>query len=821
MKYTMLSVKRRALALLFGIGLAPVAGWIFLHSLVSPAMAQTQNVPMQHATPWTPAAPVIKPHIGTPTIPALGPSVTFNSRRWTPIGPAPLDSSSVNGNVSGRITGIAAHPTNANTIYIASAGGGVWKTTDGGTSWSGLTDRQRTLSMGAIAIGTDNPDVVYAGTGEANNSGDSNYGRGILISSDAGATWTLSTGPSDAFDRLTTSQIAIDPTDTRVAYAAMADRGINGLSGNTGIWKTIDRGTNWINTTASIDSTDPWSAVVIDANNTQTIYASVGNPNGAGANGVYKSTNGGTSWALLTNAPRGLAAGRIAIAVSNSNPEILYVTASGTGMTGSTSFGTLYRIMRSDNAGNTFTDLTGGTPNFMGAQGWYDTYVVVDPSDSAAVYVGGAAGTNSILRSTNSGVAWSDLSGGLPAPHADHHAAAFDPTGKLLDGNDGGIYRLDIPALPSWTNLNGNLETIQFYGIGLHPTDPNKAIGGSQDNGTELFTGSLVWTETDGGDGGFAKFSSTNGSRAYHQIPVPSFGPNFFRRSDDGGMTWSTKTSGIVAEQGNQNFVAPFDVDPANGDRILYGTKNVWESIDGGDTWTRLSSVGSNGWNPAGDSCNISNPIFCVDAIGLAPSNVNTIYAATGGTFATSSQIFVTTDHGATWTEHDLPAGNGRVNDIQVDPRNDHIAYAVVNRFGGGHVFRTADGGTTWTNISGNLPDEPVWSLQIGSPRGGKEEREVEARGQEDEDKENDEGTKRNKKPILYVGADDGVYVTTEGGTCWHRFGEGFPKVQVFQLELNRNLHILGAGTHGRGMWEIKVGKERGGRIGERSCDIK
>jgi hypothetical protein len=210
-------------------------------------------------------------------------------------------------------------------------------------------------------------------------------------------------------------------------------------------------------------------------------------------NGVYKSTNGGTSWSLLSAGPKGIAAGRIAIAVSKANSHVVYVTASGTGQTGSMPFGTLYKIMRSDNGGSTFTDLTPGTPNYMGGQGWYDTYVIADPKNAAIVYVTGSAGANSILRSTNSGVTWSNISSGGSSPHADHHAAVFDATGKLLDGDDGGIYRLDNPTAPSWTDLNGNLETIQFQGIGLHPTDRNKAIGGSQDNGTEVFAGSRVW----------------------------------------------------------------------------------------------------------------------------------------------------------------------------------------------------------------------------------------------------------------------------------------------------------------------------------------
>lgn len=753
---------KRACAGALVLGTASIG--MFLHPIVSAAEVQPPRALPQHVTPWK---RVPAPHLGA--VPARPRRAPLSSTSWTDIGPAPL----APGKLSGRITGIAAHPTQAGAILVTAAGGGVWMTADGGTNWTPLTDPQKTLSMGAIAVGSiPAPGIIYAGTGEANNTADSNFGRGILISTNGGATWSLSTGPSNAFDRLTTSQIAVDQTNASVAYAAMANLGTNGLCcANTGIWKTTNGGTTWTNTTTSIVSTTPWSAVVIDPNNSQTLYAAVGKFVGRSFNGVYKSTNGGGTWSLLSNGPpigpSGLASGRIAIAVSKANSQIVYVTASGTGQTGSTTFGTLYKIMRSNDGGSTFTDLTSGTPNYMGTQGYYDTYVIADPSNAAVVYVGGQ---DSILRSIDSGVTWSDISLGGSSPHVDHHAAAFDANGKLLDGDDGGIYRLDNPTSPSWTNLNGNLETIQFQGIGLHPTNPNIAIGGSQDNGTEIFTGSRVWTQTDGGDGGFAKFSQTNPLVAYHQIPYFSGGSRFFRVSIDGGMTWTPKTAGIVADQTKQNGYAPFVVDPFYGDRVLYGTVNVWETTDKGTSWTNLSA-GKPGWNPSGRN---------VAAIGLARTTATstfaalTIYAAIDGFPATIGQIFVTTDHGANWAERSI-AGTPHVQDLQVDPGNSLCAYAVINKFNtGGTVFRTTNGGTSWTNISGNLPNEPVWSLQIGTSSG-----------------------------TLYIGADDGVYVTANFGATWARLGTGLPNAQVFQLELNSNLHILGAATHGRGMWEI------------------
>jgi hypothetical protein len=696
---------------------------------------------------------------------------------WVALGPAALSFTyPANENFSGRIAGIAASPTDPNTIYVAAAGGGVWKTTDGGATWAPLTDDQATLSMGAIAVAPSNPNVIYAGTGEANNVEDSNYGRGILVSTDGGATWTL-TGAS-AFDRLTVAKIAVDPTDPNTAYAAVGDFATNGrpFAAGTGIYKTTDGGATWTDTTASLGQFDPYSDVAIDPHNHTTLYMAIGDHFGdayhTGANGVYKSTDAGASWTKLggglpTNAN---AIGRIALAVAPSNSQVVYVSIAGTGQAGSSAHGALFKMMRSDNGGSTWTDLTAGTPNYLDFQGAYDTTLIVDPTNATVVYAGGAAGPAfgeppALIRSTDAGVSWSDLdlTGGPITPHADHHAIAFDANGRLLDGDDGGIFRLDSATPVQWSDLNGNLNTIQFEGVDISPTDPGVAVGGSQDNGTALYSGNPVWAQTDGGDGGWAKFSPTNPNRVYHQAPADSFGAGFFRRSDDGGQTWVSVTSGLAVDANNQNFYAPFVVDPGNGDRVLYGTNRVWETTTGGDGWAPISPVLTGAH---------------VDAIGLAAGDADTVYASFGGEFANSSRVFVTTDHGATWVEHDLPSGSGRVADLQVDPTNAQVAYAVVGRFGGGHVFRTADGGATWTNISGNLPDLPTWSLQLGKTDSG---------------------------DVLYVGNDDGVYFSTDLGASWSRLSTGMPHVQVLQLALNSNLQLLGAATHGRGMWELSL----------------
>src|SRR5881227_4433809 len=353
----------------------------------SAATAQAQigtqaPVPQRHqVTLWTPRTQPLPPFWAP-----LLPTIQLSTTAWTPIGPTPLNSATASGNVSGRITGIAADPTDANTIYVAPAGGGVWKTTNGGTNWTALTDIASTLSMGAVAIARSNPLVIYAGTGEANNSGDSNFGRGILVSTNGGASFTLSTGPGGVFntDRMTCSRIAVDPNNANIAYAAMANFGINGVftSGITGIYKTTNSGSTWTNVTMANgkESTYPWSDVVVDPNTTSTVYAAVGWPFGTANNGVYKSTNSGATWTLLNTppAPVGASFGRISIAISKANnANVLYIAAEDN------TTGGLARFVRSDNGGTTFTDLTAGTPNYMSSQGWYDTTLLVDPTNSA------------------------------------------------------------------------------------------------------------------------------------------------------------------------------------------------------------------------------------------------------------------------------------------------------------------------------------------------------------------------------------------------------------------------------------------------------
>jgi len=250
-----------------------------------------------------------------------------------------------------------------------------------------------------------------------------------------------------------------------------------------------------------------------------------------------------------------------------------------------------------------------------------------------------------MIRSLNGGATWSDISVGSNGhgPDGFHHGIGFDASGRLLDGNEGGIWRLDHPTPVQWTDLNGNLQITQFIGIALDPTDPNTVYGGSDLNGTTKTTGSLAWTEVaPAGNGGFVRIDFKHPQTIYHTYYY--YGPGFLERSDDGGISWASKTNGINTSD-PANFYPPYVIDPSNSSRLLLGTNRVYETTNRADSWQAISSPDTNGWVG-------SAPII---TLAVAPSDGKTIYAVAGW------DLFVTTDDGRSWTRRSNP---GAIHDL-------------------------------------------------------------------------------------------------------------------------------------------------------------
>jgi uncharacterized protein (TIGR03437 family) len=733
--------------------------------------------------------------------------------RWEPLGPQPISNGNVAGArpVSGRVTALALDPrydgVSNQTVYLGAAQGGVWRSPDNGATWAPITEDAPSQAVGSIAVDPANPNVIYVGTGEGNSSGDSYYGAGLLKSTDGGASWAHITGPistaaprAPAFLNAAITRVAVDPRNSAVIYVCTKNASTYGPSGGgpspqigqRGVWKSTDGGATWRN----LDPTSNGglanaNGLVIDPRNSNRIFAAM-----PGA-GVYRSTAGGESgtWERLTNGLPTSDVGRIALAtgppLAPSAETTIYAAVANGGGTA------LRGVYRSTDNGASWSQQ--GVPG--ASQVWYNLSLAVDPADANVVYFGEV----NLHRSTDGGATWSNQTGGngTGGLHVDHHAIAVSPANRnvVFVGNDGGAWRTDAASASviGWTNLNQTLNTVQFQSIALHPTDSNFLLGGTQDNGSNRFTGDVAWRRVAGGDGGFALVDQSNPSLVYHTFQnngasdtrSASFGPRF---SADGGNTWLDRgCRSCSAAQGRMNpndrvgFYAPLAGHPgftqSPGNVIYFGTHRLYRSADNGATWTGvgpsadgygqdLSKGGRLSVIAAFPKLDVSaNPPGEVVWVGTSDGNVQ----VTTNAGALSAAIFKNVTR--------APLPNRFVTDIAPDLTDARRAYVTFSGFDAstpsapGHVFMTTDGGETWRDISGNLPDVPVTSIAVDPQQAG----------------------------TLYIGTDLGVFQTADGGATWLRLGEGMPRVATFMVRYHAATRSLVAATHGRGVYRLSL----------------
>ncbi|HVP10268.1 MAG TPA: DUF4198 domain-containing protein, partial [Phycisphaerae bacterium] len=421
---------------------------------------------------------------------AIGPA-------WEQWGPAPTVSDS---EYAGRVSVIVCSPSNSNKYYVGGADGGVWRTTDGGASWTPLTDDMPTTAMGALALDPTNENVIYVGTGEANFAYHCRFGLGILKSTDGGDTWTALA--ESTFAGRCISRILVDPSNPQAVYAAVtpaggfipprgAAKGHPQANDPVGVYKSLDGGVTWARLTNGLPSMAA-TDLAMQPGSSQIVYAAIGHIFGDITNGIYKSTNAGQSWTKLAGGFPTTDLGRISIAIAPSMPQRVFAAIAGAA-TSTGDSADLRGVYRTDNGGTTWTAVS--PINYMATYGWYLNVVTVQPSNPNVVIVGGM----NMLRSTNAGSTWTDIT----PPHVDQHALFWDAAGRLLAGDDGGVHR-STNLGDAWTALNDGLGIFQFYaGLSLHPTQTDTLFGGTQDNGTNRRTGSDNWTQVFGGDGGF------------------------------------------------------------------------------------------------------------------------------------------------------------------------------------------------------------------------------------------------------------------------------------------------------------------------------
>jgi len=669
---------------------------------------------------------------------------------WTAIGPGSIPGLFIQS--AGRVTAIAPHPVDPNIIYAGGAQGGVWRSADGGATWTPLTDAECSLAIGSIAIDPVNPDIVYAGTGEMNFSRDSYYGCGVLRSIDGGATWEHLGGA--IFDTPTggarVSKVLVDEgtagtTDATVVLAATT----------FGLYRSADAGRSWTRTLAS--ATD----LVQDPNHADVLYAAVSNPFGgptqSTTTGVYQSLDRGLTWSLRPNGFPTDKVGRIALALSSADPVIIYAAVQ-TAIDSSGNGGNLLGLWTSADSGATWQERDAQGVS-CGTQCWYDLVMTVDPTRPSVVYFGGLG----LYRSTDGGDSFRDISGGI---HVDQHALALLPSDHttLLAGNDGGVYRITSlgTSSPDYTSLNRNLSVTQFYhGISSAPGAPLTVLGGSQDNGTVEYRGSQSWLEALGGDGGYTAMDPQRLGTSYAEtewIASSGFsGP--WRRDDASGGEFVRKVSGIT-ESDRAEFIPPLVMDPVSPSVLYFGTSVLYRSADRGESWTSpradLSAQAGRG---------------TISSIGIGKSNPKVIFVGTS-----DGAVRVSLDAGLTFSQPLTGLPNRYVTSIAVDPSNARHAYVTMSGFQTGHIWETTDRGATWRNITGSLPDMPVNALVL-QPATGE----------------------------LDIGTDLGVFASVDDGRSWNPLSTGFPAVAVFDLVLEPRTNTLVAATHGRGMFTLQL----------------
>jgi hypothetical protein len=598
-----------------------------------------------------------------------GGGVSIQSTTWTPVGPmGSMSGVASNGfpRKAGRYNFVTLHPTNPNIMYCGAPAGGLWVTTNGGTTWTTNTDNLSVTGCTDLAIDPANPNVMYLATGDG--YAQDTYAIGVLKSTDGGLTWNP-TGLNYTITQLrSVRRILINPNNPQMIFAAT----------NVGIQRSLNGGASWS---------------TVNINNIFDMEFKPGNPNIIYAAGLalYRSLNGGSSFSLINSGIPSSGSNRMSVAVTPADSNYVYVTAS------SNSNSCLLGFYRSTNGATSFSVMT--TSNILanacnatgtGCQGWYDLCTAVSPTNRDEVAVGGV----NVWRTTNGGSTFTCIgcwlgTGSPPFLKADHHDLDYSSTGTLYSANDGGICRYNGSS--SWTDIVGTANIAQIYKIGTSATLANFWITGHQDNGSNIYNGSS-YNASLAGDGMDCFVDRTNNNILYASQYNGSFD-----KSTNGGATWNGCTTGLT---GSAAWVAPWKQDPVTASTLYAGYSQMFRSLNSAGSWTQLTATGGSGQ---------------IVEFAIAPSNNQVIYVIHG------TGIFKTTNAGTSWTNvtGTIPVGSAAPENICIDPTDPNNAWVVCSSFSAGNkVFVTTNGGTSWTNISANLPNLPANCIvyEPGSP---------------------------------------------------------------------------------------------------------
>lgn len=658
-------------------------------------------------------------------------------------------------NIGGRITDIEVPHDDTSTIYLGAATGGILKSTDNGQSWENIFSNAEVISIGDLAIDPNNSNVIYAGTGEANASSFSFLGNGIYKSTDAGANWMHVGLPNSAY----IGRIIVDYQNSNRIFVAACGN-LFTTNPDRGIYRSDDGGITWNRKLFLTDSTSGID-IVQHPSNPSIIYAAMWERT-RGLNyrhsfgfssGIFKSADGGNTWQKLQNGfPNNVPYGRIGICIAPSNPEILYAFCDGEFSVD---------VFRSNNGGTSWTQVNDAALQGMNSNfGWYFGQVRVDPINANRLYVMGV----DMYRSDNAGSSWAHLAGyfNFDEIHVDHHAMFIDPlSGRILEGNDGGLY-VSYTHGDSWRKIN-NLPLSQFYDIEIDKQNPERLYGGTQDNNTirTLTSATNDWQAILGGDGFYSLVDYTDPNIIYAEYQWGEL-----NKSTNGGNSWTSMVSQMTGDR--KNWSAPVIMDPSNHLVLYFGTYRVWKTTNGGYGWVPVSADLTNG--PDGSTWHT------VSTLAISPLNSNIILAGTD-----DGKVHISKDAGVSWTDISYGLPNRTITRVAADPFDESAIYVTLSGFRWDeavpHVYRSPNQGNTWIDISGNLPDLPVNIIALD--------------------------------PLLqdhiFVGTDAGVYYTSNGGQSWWSLGNGLGNVAVMAMKIHEGTRKLVVGTYGLSAYKIDM----------------
>ncbi len=645
---------------------------------------------------------------------------------WIFVGPRPVTSEYWSGNADagGRVASIACHPTNAAIVYIGTASGGIWKTTNSGTNWTPLTDAMPTLNSGAVRIDRNFPETVYAGTGEYVSG---SQGDGLYRSLNGGATWA---------PIATVSNVGYDCSGLEIISGSNASMpAAIHLTGSSGYRRSTNGGVTW----TSGGFFAGVSSLAVDRTNPQVVYIA------KQSDGIYKSTNGGTSFTLLTGGLPTTGIRRIVLAMAPSASSTLYAAIVNTS-------GGLEGFYKTTDAGVTWTKLT-STPDFPKPQGSWDLSIGIDPTNANHLYCGGVSPVYQVagvIESTDSGASWTEISASGGQIHPDQQCIAFDANNVPWFGCDGGIWRR---SSGQWVNCNATLCAIQNYTISQHPNDPNRMMAGTQDNGANgTSTGSIAWEQIQAGDGGFGVYNAANFSTLYTTYVYLSI----YR------MVNTTQTNITGPWSGDtREWISPLVADANAANSLLGGTNRLWKNT---------AAMTTSNWTAISDTTVADGGTVTAISTVLGVANVIWVGNSKGG-------VWRTIDNGATWVRI-RTNDNVRITTICSRPNSANEVFISRDAWTGARVLRTTNA-STWTDVTGSLPSS-IRGKTLAVDWG-------------------------RSVPTMYLGAGAGIYASFTLGASWVKNGTDLPNVNIGQLEIDATRRTIIAGTYGRGAWRSSM----------------